>query len=66
MKNTYTRKEAMELLDLKGTNAFLRLERKYPEAFVIVKRAARGEVQYDKAMFDRFVKWRKQFKQEKA
>lgn len=66
MKDSYTRDEAMKLLDLKSTSAFLRLERRYPEAFVVVNRAAQGKAQYDKAMFDRFVRWRKQFKQERS
>ena len=65
MKDTYTRDEAMKLLELKSTNAFLRLERRYPEAFVVVNRAAHGKAQYDKSLFDRFIRWRKQFKQER-
>lgn len=65
MRNTYTRKEAMELLALTSTNAFLWLERRYPEAFVVVKGVTYGSVEYDKAMFDRFVRWRKRFKREK-
>ncbi len=65
MKDSYTRDEAMKLLKLKSTSAFLQLERKYPEAFVVVDRSAHGKAEYDKAMFDRFIRWRRQFKRER-
>ena len=65
MKDTCTGKEAMELLGLKSLNALLRLERRYPEAFVIVKRAGYGHPRYDKTLLDRFVARRERFKEEK-
>ena len=66
MNDTYTRKEAMELLGLKSLSALLRLERRYPEAFFVVKRGAYVHPRYDKTLLDRFVAWRERFKEEKA
>lgn len=65
MKGTYTRREAMERLGLENPYAFIRLEKKYPEAFVIVTRAANKHALYDKAILDRFANWRERFQEEK-
>jgi hypothetical protein len=65
MKEIYSRKEAMKRLGLRSVNAFLQLESKYPEAFVIVKRSRYGPRRYDKAMLDRFAEWRERFQSEK-
>ena len=68
---TYTLKQAMERLGLQSANAFFQLERKYPEAFVIMKRGSskdaksRTGVEYDRATLDRFAERREYFKQEK-
>jgi hypothetical protein len=67
---TYTLKQAMERLGLQSANAFFQLERKYPEAFVIMKRGSgkdaksRTGVEYDKATLDRFALRREYFKQD--
>ena len=66
VKRTYCRHEAMELLGLKTVNFLLRLERLYPDAFVVVKRDAKGKVLYDKVLLDRFAGWRKLFEKEKV
>jgi hypothetical protein len=64
---TYTLEKAMELLGLQSANAFFQLERKHPEAFVIMKRGSskdaksRTGVEYDKATLDRFVEMREYF-----
>ena len=65
MHETYTRKQAMERLGLRSTNSFLFLERKYPEAFVIVNQgtAADKNPLYDKATLDNFAERREYFKQ---
>jgi hypothetical protein len=69
---TYTLKQAMERLGLQSANAFFQLERKYPEAFVIIKRGSgkdarsRTGVEYDKATLERFAERREQFKQQKS
>ena len=65
MKGTYARKQAMERLKLKNRYAFLRLEKMYPEAFVIMTRDAKKHALYDKAIVDSFAKWRERFKEEK-
>ena len=64
MNETYTRKQAMERLGLSSTNSFLFLERKYPEAFVIVNQgtAADKNPLYDKATLDNFAERRAYFK----
>lgn len=63
MNETYSRKEAMERLGLRSTNSFLFLERKYPEAFIIVNEVRAGDKQarYDKAALDNFVRNREYF-----
>ena len=67
---TYTLKQAMERLGLQSANAFFQLERKYPEAFVVMKRGSnkdaksRTGVEYDKATLDRFAARREYFKQD--
>lgn len=69
---SYTLKQAMERLGLQSANAFFQLERKYPEAFVIIKRGSgkdarsRTGVEYDKATLERFAERREQFKQQKS
>ena len=71
MGNTYTRQQAMERLGLLSANTFFQLERKYPEAFVVMKRGAgkdirsRRDVEYDKATLDRFAEMREQLRQAK-
>jgi hypothetical protein len=68
---TYTLKQAMERLGLQSANAFFQLERKYPQAFIVVKRGSskdvrsRTGVEYDRAALDRFVERRQHFNQEK-
>jgi hypothetical protein len=65
---TYDLKMAMARLGLQSANAFFQLERKYPRAFVIMKRKFskdaknREGVQYDKATLDRFAESREFFK----
>lgn len=65
MDDNYSRKQAMERLGLRSINSFLFLERKYPEAFVIVNQVAAGDkkARYDKATLDNFAKKRAYFKQ---
>jgi hypothetical protein len=71
MNETYTLKQAIERLGLKGANSFFQLERKYPEAFVVVKQVPGSDahshknVHYHKAMLDRFAERREYYKQEK-
>jgi hypothetical protein len=67
---TYTTKEAMDRLGVKGIHAFDQLERRYPEVFVIVKQDTSRHTryhhtQYHKATLDRFAESREYFKQEK-
>ena len=68
---TYTLKQAMERLGLQSANAFFQLERRYPEAFVVIKRGSskdaksRTGVEYDKAALERFAERREYFKQQK-
>ena len=65
MDDSYSRTQAMERLGLRSTNSFLFLERKYPDAFVIVNQVAAGDrhARYDKATLDNFAKKREYFKQ---
>jgi hypothetical protein len=65
MDDNYNRKQAMERLGLSSTNSFLFMERKYPEAFVMVNQVAAGDkhARYDKATLDNFAKKREYFKQ---
>jgi hypothetical protein len=67
MNEYYTREQAMELLRLKSTNAFLQLVRKYPDAFVNINRTKHRDKNpwYDKEILDNFHRWREYFKQEK-
>jgi len=67
MNEHYTRKQAMERLGLSSTNAFLRLERKYPEGFVNVNpnRDREKKPWYDKEALDRFYDTGQYLKQEK-
>jgi hypothetical protein len=67
MNEYYTRKQAIERLGLRSTNAFLRLERKYPEGFVNVNpnRDREKKPRYDKAALDSFYYKGQYLKQEK-
>ena len=71
MKDTYTVKEAMDRLGIKGIKAFLRLERMYPQAFIVLKqtKGADGrhavQLHYDKATLDRFAEAREKTGEEK-
>jgi hypothetical protein len=64
MKETYTRQEAMKQLGLKNMWDLLRLEKRYPEAFVVVKRDPNKPVEFDKAILDQLADWRERFKQD--
>ena len=70
IKEIYSVKEAMDRLGLKGLKAFLRLERKYPHAFIVVKQTKGVEgrqgmqIHYDKATLDRFAEAREKSRQE--
>ena len=69
MNETYNLKEAMARLGLRSANVFFRLEREYPAAFVVMKRAGKSAnsrlgVEYDRAALDRFAERREYFKQE--
>ena len=70
-KETYTVKEAMDRLGLKSKSSFLRLERKHPQAFVVVKQTKglkqkKGKlIHYDKATLDRFAETREPVNGEK-
>jgi hypothetical protein len=65
MSETYTRKQVMERLGLRSINSFLFMERKYPEAFVIVNQVPAGDKQarYDKATLENFARNREYFMQ---
>jgi hypothetical protein len=65
MIETYTRKKAMERLGIFSINSFLFLQRKYPDAFVIVNQgpAADKNPLYDKATLDNFARKREFFRQ---
>ena len=71
MNETYTLKEAMERLGVKSEHTFFQLERKYPDAFVVMNRGSgkdvhiRKNLQYHKATLDRFAERRGYIKQEK-
>jgi hypothetical protein len=71
MNQTYTLNEAMDRLGLKSANALFKLERSYPDAFIVMKRAhgkdlhSRRNIQYNKATLDRFAEMREYFKQGK-
>jgi hypothetical protein len=62
MKETYTRQEAMKRLGLKTSSAFLRVEKRYHEAFIVVQGVAKGQVRYDRVLLDQFAGWRERFK----
>lgn len=65
MNDTYTRQQAMDRLGFKSANVFFQLERKYPDAFVVMKRGPGRDIRYHKATLDRFAERREYFKQEK-
>lgn len=70
-KETYTIKEAMNRLGLRSKSTFRRWERRFPQAFVVVKhtkglKQKKGVIiHYDKATLDMFAEQREQSKQEK-
>ena len=57
MKESYTRQEAVKRLGLNNMFELIRLEKRYPEAFVVVKRDPHKPVEYEKAILDRFANW---------
>jgi hypothetical protein len=63
MKETYTLKQAMDRLGLKTHISLLRLERKYPAAFVVLKQGK--TIEYDKTTIDRFADLRDHYKKER-
>ena len=65
MNNTYNREQAMDRLRLRSANVFFQLERKYPDAFVVMKRGPGGDIRYHKATLDRFAERREHSEQEK-
>ena len=71
MNETYTLQQAMARLGIKGANTFFHLERKYPHAFIVMKRGSskdvhsRKGIQYHKATLDRFAERREYSKQAK-
>jgi len=58
---TYTFREAMERLGLKSKSALYRLEKRYPEAFVILNKGSGMHTQYHKVTLDKFVMIREYF-----
>ena len=58
MNQTYTRKQAMQLLGIKSTNAFSHLAKKYSEMIVLVKADTGKHPRYDRAALDRFAEKR--------
>ena len=65
MNDTYTREQAMERLGFKSANAFFQLERKHPDAFVVMKRGpGNRNILYHKVTLDRFAESRERFEQE--
>jgi len=58
MNQFYTRKQAMERLGIRSTNAFTHLVKKYSEAFVIIKQVTSKHARYDKTELDRFAQLR--------
>lgn len=65
MKETYTLKQAMDRLGLKTHISLLRLERKYPAAFVVLKQKQGKAIEYDKTTIDRFADLRDYYKKER-
>lgn len=65
MNEFYTRKQAMARLAIRSSHAFHALEKRYPEAFVIVNHdtAADKHPHYDKAILDKFAGQREYLKQ---
>ena len=56
---TYTREQAMKRLGLKSIHMLLQIERRYPDAFVVVKK---NPFRYDKEKIDKFADRRDYFK----
>ena len=65
MNETYTLQQAMDLLGIRSANAIFLLERKYPHAFVVMKRGPRRDMRYHKATLDRFAERREYARQMK-
>lgn len=65
MNDTYNREQAMDRLRLRSANVFFQLERKYPDAFVVMKRGLGRDIRYHKTTLDRFAERRECFEQEK-
>ena len=59
----YTVREAMDCLGLKSKSALYRLEKRYPEAFALMKNSSGPHALYHKATLDRFAMIRDHFKQ---
>lgn len=64
MNQNYTNKQAMAKLDLTSRSAFYHMKRKFPEAFVVIKKSPEGgnATLYDKQALDKFVETGKSVK----
>ena len=58
MNQTYTRKQAMQLLGIKSTNAFAHLTKKYSQMIIIIKADTSKHPRYDRAALDSFAEKR--------
>ena len=65
MNEYYTIKGAMEQLGIKTINGLRHIEKKYPDAFVLVNDPQDKYPRYDKTTLDKFVAMRHYFSQEK-
>jgi hypothetical protein len=65
MNETYTLQQAMDRLGIRTASTIFHLERKYPHAFVVMKRGPHRDIRYHKATLDRFAERREYSKQEK-
>lgn len=63
MNETYTLQQVMDRLGIRSANTIFHLERKYPHAFVVMKRGPRRDMRYHKATLDRFAERREYSKQ---
>jgi hypothetical protein len=65
MNPFYTRKQAMARLAIRSRHAFHALEKRYPEAFIIVNQGTVAEKRlwYDKSTLDKFAEQREYLKQ---
>ncbi len=68
MNQTYTLKQAMDMLGVTSHLAFHHLKTKHPHAFVIVnRRSGRNDVTlYDKQVLDKFAQMRGYLKKQKG